>query len=126
MLLYPVLDVSLASASIQAMGETDVEGMGRMWGYYTGTPIDQTPRYASPAAREDLAGLAPACVVAGELDSLRDEAIAYAQRLLTAGVSVELQVWPKAPHAVDLFAPEARISRQSVKQQADALVRFLG
>jgi acetyl esterase len=127
LLLYPVLDASLSAPSVrELLDDEELEGAVRMWEHYLGGPLSAAPSSASPAARTDLTGLAPACVLAGELDFLRDEAIAYAQRLLSAGVSVELQVWPRTPHAVELFAPDALVSRQSVQQQADALVRFLG
>ena len=127
LLLYPVLDASLSAPSVkELLTEQEMKGAVRMWELYLGGPVSESPSSASPAACTDLTRLAPACILAGELDFLRDEAIAYAQRLLGAGVSVELQVWPRTPHAVELFAPDARISKQSVEQQVDALVRFLG
>ncbi|WP_030674709.1 alpha/beta hydrolase fold domain-containing protein [Streptomyces cellulosae] len=60
--------------------------------------------YAAPARTEDLTGLPPACVCVCvcvcvcELDPLRDEAIAYAQRLLRAGVPTELHLIPGTFH----------------------------
>jgi acetyl esterase len=126
MLLYPVLDASLDSASMSTMTEEEFRETERMWEYYLGGPRSDAPEYASPSHCRDLSGLAPAYIVVAELDVLRDEAIAYAQRLLSADVTTELHVWPRAPHAFDLFAPDANISRQSVRQQVDAIARFLG
>jgi acetyl esterase/lipase len=127
MLLYPVLDASLSSPSIGRLGQGEERrDMERMWRYYLGGECSQAPDAAVPAQRRDLTGLPHAYIAAAELDGLCDEAITYAQRLLHAAVSAELHVWPRCPHAFDLFAPEAEISSESVKEQADALVRFLG
>ena len=60
---------------------------------------DQVSPYAAPARATDLAGLPPALVTAYEFDGLRDEDIAYAQRLLSSGVPTELHVYAGAFHA---------------------------
>jgi acetyl esterase len=54
--------------------------------------------YAAPARAGDLSGLPPAYVTCAEFDPNRDEAIDYAQRLLQAGVSVELHQWAGTFH----------------------------
>jgi acetyl esterase len=127
MLLYPVLDVSLSEPSVRTLlDDRELRDVARMWERYLGAPLSSPPAGASPAACAKLSGLAPAHITAGELDFLRDEAITYARRLLEAGVSVDLHLWPRTPHAVDLFAPDARVSIQSVRRQAEALRRLLG
>jgi acetyl esterase/lipase len=50
----------------------------------------------------------------GELDVFRHEVISYADRLAEAGVSVELHVYPGAPHASDALAPNAESSRRAI------------
>lgn len=67
---------------------------------------------SAPARLDRFAGLAPAYIEVGELDIFRDESIAYAQRLLAAGVSCELHVHPGAPHGHDWINLDADISRR--------------
>ncbi|MDK2632144.1 alpha/beta hydrolase [Pantoea stewartii subsp. indologenes] len=72
--------------------------------------------YAAPARATDLRGLPPAWIGVGTLDLFLDENLDYAQRLIRAGVAVELHVWPGAFHgfhgsetaAVSLQARELR------------------
>jgi triacylglycerol lipase len=54
--------------------------------------------YAAAARVTDPAGLAPAFIAVGALDLFLDEDVAYASRLLRAGVPTELHVYPGAVH----------------------------
>ncbi|CAM5531956.1 alpha/beta hydrolase [Streptomyces tanashiensis] len=66
------------------------------WRHYLGSR-PATP-YAAPSRAADLSGLPPAYVASAEFCPNRDEDIAYAVRLLQAGVSVELHQWPGTFH----------------------------
>jgi acetyl esterase/lipase len=66
---------------------------------------DDAPATIVPARLEDHAGLPTAYLEVGELDAFRDETVAYAQRLWSAGVSTELHVLPGLSHGWDHFAP---------------------
>ncbi|NGP06303.1 alpha/beta hydrolase [Rhodococcus sp. 14C212] len=94
-LLEPQLDDRLESASMRG----DVATPGRAarqaalsWHHYLG---GQEPTGLSvPARRSDLTGLPPTYLTVDELDPLRDEGLAYARRLLQAGVPVEMHCHP--------------------------------
>jgi acetyl esterase/lipase len=65
------------------------------WRHYLAGCDREVPIYAAPARAADLSGLPPAYVSVYENDPLRDEGITYAQRLLQAGVPVELHLVPR-------------------------------
>jgi len=79
------------------------------------------PAHAAPARAEDLSGLPPAYLIVGDLDIFRDEDMTYAARLSTAGVPVEFHLIPGAPHAFDVLAPRAEISRRSRENEIRVL-----
>ncbi|WP_232374908.1 alpha/beta hydrolase [Mycolicibacterium mengxianglii] len=124
LLHQPVLD-DRPTPSKQEFSTTpgfDGPACAQMWRYYAGV---QDLWHAAPARNEELAGLAPALITCSELDPLRDEAIDYALRLLWAGVSTELYVYPGTIHGFDSLLPEWEVSRQLFAQQGAALERAL-
>lgn len=64
------------------------EDMRRFWGGYLRTESDGRHPYASPLRADTLRGVAPALVLTGGFDPLRDEGRAYANRLSDADVPV--------------------------------------
>jgi acetyl esterase len=106
MLIYPVTDDRMTAPSMTAF--IDIQGWNRrnsehMWRHYLGGSMDIS-HYAAPARAANLADLPPAYVMTAELDALRDEGIAYAQRLLEAGIAVELHHFAEAFHGFDTLA----------------------
>lgn len=65
---------------------------------------DDVPAYAAAGRATDLSSLPPAYVSVGTADGFCDEDIAYANRLMQAGVPTELHVYPGAPHGVAFWA----------------------
>lgn len=84
--------------------------------------IDVSP-YAAPARADDLAGLPPTWIGVGTLDLFLDEDMAYAQRLIRAGVEVELNVWPGAYHGFN-SDPQASIAQRARETRQNWLARF--
>jgi acetyl esterase len=121
----PELDDRLDTPSMTAYTDTPMWSRvqaAKSWEYYLGgRPADA---YAAPARMEDLSGLPPAYVVTCELDPLRDEGIAYAMRLLAAGVSVELHSYPGTFHGAQLVQSAGVVKRMDA-DLLDALARAL-
>ncbi|MGY1823151.1 alpha/beta hydrolase [Geodermatophilus sp. SYSU D00079] len=124
--IYPMIDDRNETASSQEItdiGIWDRAGNIEAWAWYLGgKPADE---YAAPARAVDVSGLPPAFIDVGTVDLFRDEDIAFAQRLMAAGVPCELHVHPGSYHAAETFAPEAALSRRIWAARLDALRRAL-
>jgi acetyl esterase len=95
-LAYPVMDVPGRWPSHEERGSGyTLDRPLLLWFLEQNLPPDHDPAdpyrdpYLFPLAAPDLGGLPPALVMTAEFDPLRDEGIAYAERLTAAGVSVE-------------------------------------
>jgi acetyl esterase len=96
------------------------------WRHYLGEQFggeDVSP-YAAPARAEDLSGLPPAYIHTAQFDPLRDEGIAYAQRLLSAGVPTELHSSPGTFHGSSMV-DSAAISLRFAEERLAVLRRAL-
>jgi acetyl esterase len=116
LLIYPVTDqdYSLASYAENGGGEYFLgeAGMRWFWGHYLGDVATEDAPLAAVLRTTDLSGLAPATVITAEYDPLRDEGMAYAERLKAAGVAVDAAIAPGMIHGFfSMFeaAPEAWI-----------------
>ncbi len=89
------------------------------WDFYLGDQYqrgaDDVPYHAAPARAEDLAGLPPAYVSTMEFDPLRDEGVAYALKLMQAGVATELHSFPGTFHGSSLFLPPRSVGASRPK-----------
>lgn len=131
LLLEPMLDDRSATySSTQYDGTTvwdradNAHGWRSLLGNQAGG--EGVSPYAAPARAEELAGLPPALVDVGEVETFRDECIDYARRLLDAGVPTELHVYPGAFHGFDLIAPDSRVARLAWSLRWAALTRAFG
>ena len=75
----------------------------------------------SPILTEDLSNLAPAYIAVCELDPLRDEGIAYANLLTSAGNTVTLSNWPGQVHLLMQLAPVTDDGRRLLEAVVSAL-----
>ena len=102
-LVSPMLDPCLATKSAR---EADVGPVGCRWAdgwhQYLGSADKACHPYAAPLGSSRLRALAPALLITAEDDPLRDECLAYAEKLNKAGVAVQAQIleaptgWPES------------------------------
>lgn len=91
-LAYPVTDMLGRWPSCEERGTgytLDMEFIRWAWRNYA--PAEDRPEdpYLLPMAADNLSGVAPTLVMTAEFDPLRDEGVAFADRLKAAGVAVE-------------------------------------
>jgi acetyl esterase/lipase len=95
---------------------------------YLPNPADWTKWDASPifAPDELLKKTPPAWIGVAELDILRDEGIAYGERLKKHGIPVETKVYKGAPHPIMAMDGALKIGAQLVSDAAAALGKAFG
>lgn len=127
-LIYPMLDDRTCTRDVSpAIGEFLWTREGNCFGWTS--LLGQAPGardvspYASAARASSLAGLPPTFIGVGALDLFVEEDMAYAQRLLQAGVPTELIVYPGAYHGFDMFADAAAVSKRFQQDMVAALRR---
>ncbi|MEU6478202.1 alpha/beta hydrolase [Streptomyces sp. NPDC047017] len=101
LLVYPVLDHRMATASYRAYATGFFHTTAHTrwyWEQYLADAGDGAHPYASPGLASDLGGLPPTVLVLPECDPLRDDALAYAERLVAAGAAPRVRVWPGTFH----------------------------
>lgn len=131
LLIYPMLDDRNETPSSHEITDRRLiwtrEWNQIGWQAYLGCEPGSSdiPAYAAPARAEILAGLPPAYIMVGTADLFRDEDIAYAQRLMQAGVPTELHVYAGAFHGFDAFAPSAWVSQRASAEILAVLKRAL-
>ena len=81
--------------------------------------------YAAAFRAKDVSGLPPTYIGVGTPDLFRDEDIAYAQRLIKAGVPTELHVYADGFHGFDSFAAESDTAKRFTAEYTRLLSRAL-
>ena len=94
-LLSPMLDPCLATASLR---DAEAGPVGCVWAdgwhQYLARLQDAGHPYAAPGSALRLAGLPPTLLLTAEDDPMRDETLAYGERLRAAGLAVHDAVLP--------------------------------
>lgn len=101
-LIYPVTDYDLTLPSYAANGGGEyflaTETMRWFWNQYLGGRAREDAPLAVVLQIEDIEGVAPATVITAQYDPLRDEGVAYAEKLAAAGVAVDAAIAPGMIH----------------------------
>jgi acetyl esterase len=102
-LVYPVVDCDFTRPSYVECSGSDLflntAEMVWFWDHYAPDEAEREHPYASPIRASDLEGLPPAYVVVAQHDPLRDEGLAYAAALESAGVPVTVARYDDQIHA---------------------------
>ena len=80
--------------------------------------------YTAPARAGDFAGLAPAYLDVGSVETFRDEVVEFARQIWLEGGDAELHVWPGAYHCFEIVAPAAAVSRRALVARAEWIARI--
>ena len=126
-LIYPVMDLRAASDSYSRFAEGYLltrAGMKWYIAQYAPTPDAVNDWRASPLLAPWVHGIAPALIIAAELDPLVDEGAAYARRLKGARVAVDYQVIPGMIHGFLTMGGKVDAANKAVSIIADALRRI--
>ena len=110
--LYPMLD--------DRDTETSRDNHGRVWNtrrnhlawrlYLRGTDRARLSPYAAPARLENSSGLPPAYSFVGDGEPFYAETVRYFERLRSAGVPAELDIYHTNMHAFDMMQPDTPLS----------------
>jgi acetyl esterase len=125
LLHQPVLDDRSTPSTLEfdSAPGFDAPAVTLMWQHYLAGR--QPSADAAPARAIELAGLPATLITCSDVDPLRDEAVDYARRLMSAGVPTELHVFPGTCHGFDAFLPEWDVTQQLHAMQGAALRRAL-
>jgi acetyl esterase/lipase len=111
--ISPWTDLALTGESLASNAEADpmidAKALAAIAGGYLSDADARNP-YASPLHGEG-SDLPPTLIQVGGDEVLRDDAVRMAGKLKAAGCKVQLEIWPRMPHAWHLYArilPEAR------------------
>jgi acetyl esterase len=109
-LVYPVTDHDMTTASYVEHGARGLIGRQEMewfWNHYVVDVAQRENSEVSPLRAPDVSKLPPAIVAVAEYDPLRDDGLAYADRLRAAGTDVTLRRYDDVFHGffsmVDVF-----------------------
>jgi acetyl esterase/lipase len=129
LLIYPLVDVNDQSPSMQQYSKDHFltrEGMDWFMDNYLPSREAGFEPSASPWNATDVRGLPPAMILTAECDPLRDQGEAYARRLQSAGVSVELKRYEGMIHPFFQFGAIIDTAKVAMKDAASAVRRALG
>jgi acetyl esterase/lipase len=124
--IYPMIDSSNTSNSsleITNIGVWDRSTNIDAWNWYLNG--NQADEYAAPAQAKNLAGLPQCYSDVGSFDLFLDENSSFFERLSSAGVSTEFQVFQGAFHGSENLAPESELSRKIWERRLGAIERFI-
>jgi len=123
LLIYPVIDHDFETASYRDVGACNYllsgADMRWFWDQYCPPSVDRMDPLVSPLRVENTAGLPPALIYVAELDPLRDEGLAYADRLAEGGVDVVTRCDKAMLHGYLSAAGSIEVAAEAVAQAGE-------
>jgi acetyl esterase len=123
-LLYPVVDLSLAAPSTDAFERGPMltrADMAVFRANYLGEDGDASDPFCSPLLAPDHRDLPPALVITAKVDPLHDDGVAYADRLRAAGVPTRHTDHARAVHGFICFPGMCRAAGEALDEICDEL-----
>ena len=124
LLIYPMTDAHASSKSIATNGQGYLltkDAIDYYYGHYLPNPDMKDDWRASPIDAPNLEGLPPALVITAGFDPLRDEGLAYANRLSSAKVKTQYICFERQIHGFILMGRILDEANTAVKLCAQAL-----
>lgn len=124
LLISPITQHAFDTRSYREHGAAKPLGQEMMfwfWAHYLERSEDGDSPYASPLRARDLAGLPPATVILAEVDPLRSEGEAYADRLRAANVPTRVFLFDGVTHGFFGMTVLLEQARQAVSVAAEEL-----
>jgi acetyl esterase len=124
LLIYPATDFAMDTASHRAFAAGHLlTRADQLWFHqqYLRSEADRADWRASPLRAPTLEGLPPAFVLTAEYDPLRDEGIAYADRLRGSGVAVTAWCVPGQIHGFLPMGAVMQVADKALDRLAGAL-----
>ncbi len=128
LLIYPAVDLATTYPSTTEFGEgsfLDTAEADWFINQYLDGVTDWAHPDISPIWAASHAGLAPAILVVAECDQLRDGALAYAQKLESAGVDTTVMRFNGVPHAFLNYYSGLQRVRDAYEEICQALSMYL-
>ncbi|KAL3426798.1 hypothetical protein PVAG01_00307 [Phlyctema vagabunda] len=128
-LLYPMIDhrPSVPGPAVQPRITWDSDDNRTCWAAVLGSDnvgTSEVSPYAAAARPEEVSGMPSTYIDVGNLDIFWAPCMLYAQKLAAEGVATEFHLYSGVPHAFELMAPAATISKTAQANRIRALKSF--
>lgn len=124
-LLSPWVDLTVSGSSVETNARADAiltpNALHTMAGHYL-DDRDKTAPLASPIFA-DLTGLPPLLIHVGSTEILLSDSERLLDKLIEAGCSASLTIWPDMPHVFQVFAARIPEGKEAIEQLGEFLRR---
>ena len=123
MLIYPVTDAKMESASMEKFTNTPMwnsKNNIKMWEFYLKNVNEKQKEEASPMQAKMSQNIPNTYIEVAEFDPLHDDGIMYYNRLANNGIKVELNKTSGTVHGYDMIL-NSKITKQNIEKRVQFL-----